>query len=139
MKVMDLMTKPAVCISANASLQTAAQKMKELDVGPLLVGEKDRLVGIITDRDIVVRGVCEGFDVATTRVQDVMTPHITYCFEDQEIEEAARLMREKRIRRLTVINRQKRLVGIVSLSDLAVESGDEHLAWKTLERVSEPV
>jgi len=64
-----------------------------------------------------------------------MTPHITHCFEDQEIEEAAELMRENRIRRLAVLNRQKRLVGIVSLGDLAVESGDEHLAWETLERV----
>ncbi len=139
MKVKDLMTKPAVCISCNASVQAAAQKMKELDVGPLLVGERNQLVGIITDRDIVVRCVCNGFDAQATKVGAVMTPHVTYCFEDQEIEEAARLMRQKRIRRLTVINRQKRLVGIVSLSDLATESGDEHLAWETLEGVSEPV
>ena len=73
------------------------------------------------------------------KVREVMTPHITYCFEDQDIEEAAELMREQKIRRLAVLNRQKRLVGIVSLGDLAVDSGDEHLAWETLERVSEPV
>lgn len=139
MQVRDVMTEHAECISPDASIQDAARRMKQLNVGPLPVCENDRLVGIITDRDIVVRGVCEGCDPERTEVREVMTPHITYCFEDQDIEEAAELMREQKIRRLAVLNRQKRLVGIVSLGDLAVDSGDEHLAWETLERVSEPV
>jgi len=139
MKVKDVMTEHAVCISANASIHAAAQKMKDLDLGPLGVGAKNYLVGIITDRDIVVRGVSAACDVTTTKVKDVMTPHVTYCFEDQDIEEAAKLMREKKIRRIAVLNRNKKLVGIVSLGDLAVETGDEHLAWETLEQVSEPV
>jgi CBS domain-containing protein len=113
--------------------------MKNLDVGPLPVCENDRIVGIITDRDITVRGVCEGCDPKITMVRYVMTPGVVYCFEDQDIQEAAELMREKRIRRLAVLNRNKRLVGIVSLGDLALETGDEHLAWETLEKVSEPV
>ncbi len=139
MKVKDVMTEHAACISPDDPIQAAAQKMKNLDVGPLPVCENDRLVGIVTDRDIVVRGVCDACDATTTKVKDVMTRHIIYCFEDQEIEEAAELMRTKKIRRLAVLNRQKRLVGIVSLGDLAVETGDEHLAWETLERVCEPV
>ena len=138
MKVKEVMTEHAVWISSNESIQAAEQKMKDLDVGSLPAGENNHMVGIITDRDIVVRSVCEARDAATTKVKDVMTPHITYCFDDQEIEEAARLMREKKLRRLTVLDRTKRLVGIVSLGDLAVETGDEHLAWETLERVSEP-
>ena len=139
MVVKDVMTEHANCISPDDSLQAAAKSMKSLDVGALPVCDHDRLAGIITDRDIVVRGVSEACDAKTTRVKDVMTPHITHCFEDQEIEEAAQLMRDKRIRRLAVLDRNKRLVGIVSLGDLAVECGDEHLAWETLERVCEPV
>jgi CBS domain-containing protein len=133
------MTQHAECINPNDSIQSAAQKMKSLNVGSLPVCENDRLVGIITDRDIVVRGVCEACDPKTTEIRDLMTPHITYCFEDQDIEDAAELMREHKIRRLAVLNQQKRLVGIVSLGDVAVETGDEHLAWETLERVSEHV
>ncbi|MGA2256091.1 MAG: CBS domain-containing protein [Thermoguttaceae bacterium] len=139
MKVKDVMTEHAQCISPNDSIQAAAQKMKNFDVGPLPVCENNRLVGIITDRDIVVRGVCEACDTTTTTVKDIMTPHITRCFEDQEIEEAAELMREQKIRRLAVLNRNKRLVGIISLGDLAAETGDEHLSWETLERGCEPV
>lgn len=139
MKVRDVMTEHAQCISPNESIQAAAQSMRTLDVGALPVCENERLTGIITDRDIVVRGVCEACDPKTTRIGDVMTPHITFCFDDQDIEEAAKLMRQKKIRRLAVLDREKRLVGVVSLGDLAVESGDEHLAWETLERVCEPV
>ena len=139
MKVKDVMTEHAEWISPSDSIQSAARKMKDLDVGCLPVGENHRVIGIVTDRDIVVRGVCDGADAKSTEVRDVMTPHITYCFDDQDVQDAGELMREKRIRRLVVLNRQKRLVGIVSLGDLAVESGDEHLAWQTLERVCEHV
>jgi len=113
--------------------------MKQLDVGPLPVcGENDRLVGIVTDRDIAVRGVAEACDPKTTTVQQVMTPEVVFCYEDQDVREAARLMQERQIRRLVVLNRDKRLTGILSLGDLAVETGDEHLAGKTVERVSQP-
>jgi CBS domain-containing protein len=122
-----------------ASLQEAARKMRDLDVGPLPVcGDNDRLVGMLTDRDITVRAVAEGQDPKTARVQDIMTPDITYCFEDQDITEAARLMEEKQIRRLVVLNRDKRLVGIVSLGDLAVKTGDKKVSSEALEQVSQP-
>jgi len=139
MQVKEVMTRGAECISPDEPLQKAAQKMKSLDVGPLPVcGDNDKLVGMLTDRDITVRAVAEGWDPKTARVRDAMTEGVTYCFEDDDVSEAARLMKEKQIRRLVVLNRDKRLVGIVSLGDLAVEAGDRHLAGQTLERVSQP-
>jgi CBS domain-containing protein len=113
--------------------------MKDLDVGALPVCDNERLVGLLTDRDITVRAVTEGYDTMTTIVQDVMTPDVLYCFEDQDVQGAAQLMREHQVRRLVVFNRDKRLVGIVSLGDLAVETGDEKLAGKALEQVSMPI
>jgi CBS domain-containing protein len=139
MQVKDVMTRGAECIPPDASLQEAARKMKSLDVGPLPVCDRDRLAGMLTDRDIVVRAVAEGRDPRTTRVRDAMTEGVTYCFEDDDVNEAARLMKEKQIRRLIVLNRDKRLAGIVSLGDLAVETSDEHLTGKTLEHISQPV
>jgi CBS domain-containing protein len=139
MKVRDVMTKGAECVRPLNSLQEAAQKMKNLDVGPLPVcGDNNRLVGMLTDRDIIVRAVAEACDPRTTMVKDVMTPEVVYCFEDQDMQEAARLMQQYQVRRIVVLNRDNRLVGIVSLGDLAVETGDEKLAGKTLEHVSLP-
>jgi CBS domain-containing protein len=112
--------------------------MKELDVGLLPVCEEDRLVGMVTDRDITIRSTSEGLDPWTTPVRDAMTREVIFCFEDQDVAEAARLMKEMQVRRLAVLNREKRLVGIVSLADLAVDAGDEQMAGQTLERVSEP-
>jgi CBS domain-containing protein len=138
MQVKEIMTRGCECISPDSTLQEAAQRMKTLDVGPLPVCSEDRLVGIVTDRDIVLRAVAEGHDPKTARVRDVMTPNITWCLEDQDVAEAARLMKNKQIRRLVVLNRDKRLVGILSLGDLAVDTRDERLAGETLERISEP-
>jgi CBS domain-containing protein len=113
--------------------------MKNLNVGVLPVcGDNDRLVGMITDRDIVVRAVAEGCDPRTITVKEVMSPDVLWCFEDQDVKEAAQLMRENQVRRLVVLNHDKRLVGIVSLGDLAVETGDEKLSGSTLEQVSLP-
>ncbi len=139
MLVTNVMTRGAECVRPTDSLQQAAQKMKSLDVGPLPVcGDNDRLVGMITDRDITVRAVAEACDPKTTTVREIMTPDVVYCYEDQDVQDAARLMKENQVRRLVVLNRDKRLVGIVSLGDLAVETGDEKLAGKALEEVSLP-
>jgi len=139
MKVNEVMTRKVECVRPADTLQQAARKMRDLDVGPLPVcGENDRLAGMITDRDITVRAVAEGWDPAGKHVSDVMTEEVVYCFEDQDVQEAARLMQEREIRRLVVLNRDKRLVGIVSLGDLAVETGNKQLAGNTLEAVSEP-
>lgn len=138
MQVKDVMTKDAEWTFATMPLDKAAERMRDLNVGSLPVCDSDRLVGIITDRDITVRAISLSLDPATTRVADVMTPVIHSCFEDQRIEEAAALMKEKQIRRLPVLDRNRRLVGIVSLGDLAVEVGDDALSGDTLEKISEP-
>jgi CBS domain-containing protein len=138
MKVMELMSPHVECTRPDASLQQAAETMKSLDVGSLPVCQEDQLVGMVTDRDIVVRSVCEGHDPEIDHVEDVMTPELVCCFEDQDVSEAAKLMKEKQVRRLPVLNRKKRLVGIVSLGDLAVETFGEQLAEETLEGISEP-
>jgi len=139
MRVMEAMTKGVACVRPGETLREAAGKMRDLDVGPLPVcGDNDRLVGMLTDRDITVRAVAEGWDPNSTHVSDAMSEGIAYCYEDQDIEDAAQMMREKQIRRLVVLNRDKRLVGILSLGDLAVGTKDELLAGKTLEEVSEP-
>jgi CBS domain-containing protein len=138
MRVFEVMTKNAECIRPDATVRDAAGRMRDLDVGSLPVCDNDRIVGVVTDRDIAVRSVAEGHDPRADHVRDIMTNGVTYCFEDQDIREAADLMREKQIRRLPVLSRAKRLVGIVSLGDLAVQSGDEKLGGHTLEGISEP-
>jgi CBS domain-containing protein len=139
MLLKDVMTTRVEVIAPDATLQEAAQKMKDLDVGPVPVCDGERLVGMLTDRDITIRATAEGLDPKTTPVREAMTPEVAYCFEDQSVEEAARLMEEKQIRRIVVLNRDKKLVGIVSLGDVATSSGDDQLSGEILEQVSEPL
>jgi len=138
MKVRDVMTAGCECTHPDATLQEVADKMRSKDVGPLPVCDNDTLVGVVTDRDVTVRGTAKGHDPKTARVRDVMTPGVVWCFEDDDVEEASRKMKEKQIRRLVVLNREKRAVGVVSLGDLAVETGDPHLVGSTTEAVSQP-
>lgn len=138
MQIKDVMTSNVEVVHPDTTLQDAAKKMKDLDVGSLPVCDGQRLLGTVTDRDITVRAVAEGRNPTTTPVREVMTSGIVYCFEDQDIREVAKLMKEKQIRRLPILNRDKRLVGIVSLGDLAVDAGDERMAGETLTKVSEP-
>jgi CBS domain-containing protein len=138
MQLKDIMTRDVEVVHPNATLEEAAEKMKQLNVGPLPVCDGDRLVGMLTDRDVTVRATAAGRDPKTTRVREVMTDEVLYCFEDQDTNEAARVMEDKQIRRLVVLNRDKRLVGIVSLGDLAVATQDDQLSGEVLERVSEP-
>jgi CBS domain-containing protein len=137
-KVRDVMHPGAETVRPGDTVKRAASLMQAVDVGPLPVCDGDRLVGMITDRDITVRATSISLDPATTHVADVMTPGVAFCFEDQDVTEAAVIMKEKQIRRLPVLDRNKQLVGIVSLGDLAVQTGDDALSGETLERVSEP-
>ncbi len=139
MQLKDVMTPSPECIRPDATLQEAARKMRDLDVGPLpICGDDDRLAGMITDRDITVRTVAEGKDPKTTPVREAMTEDVVFGFEDQDVADAARVMEQRQIRRLVVLNRDKRLVGIVSLGDLAVETGARPTAGEVLREVSEP-
>jgi len=139
MQVKEIMTRGARCVRPSDSLKTAAATMKDNDVGLLPVcGDQDRLGGILTDRDITVRGTAEGVDPDAIQVADVMTPDVIYCQEDWDVREAARLMQQRQVRRLVVLDRDKRLTGVVSLGDLATETGGEGMAGRTLEEVSRP-
>ena len=137
MRVNEAMTRDVRIANPEQSIRDVAEIMADCDVGSLPVGENDRLVGMITDRDIIVRATAEGRDPKTTLVKAAMTPGVVYVYEDQDIEEAAALMKERQIRRLVVLDRTKRLVGILSLGDIA-EEADEVTSGEVLERVSEP-
>jgi len=137
MQVREVMTRNVQCVRPDTNLREAARLMHDLDVGSLPVCDNDQLAGMLTDRDIAVRAVATGNDPDSTCAGDVMTGEAIYCFEDEEIAKAARVMAREQIRRLVVLNRDKRLVGIISLGDLA-DTGDEMLAGNTLEFVSEP-
>lgn len=117
MQVKEMMTRRVEVIRPETPLQEAAEKMKELEIGVLPVCEGDRLVGMLSDKDVNIRAV--GDPPTRTKAREAMTADLVYCFEDQEVEEAAKLMQEKQLRRLVVLSRDKRLAGILSLSDLA--------------------
>jgi CBS domain-containing protein len=119
MKVSDLMTRDVHLASPSQKLREAAAEMEKCDIGVLPVGENDRLVGMITDRDIAVRGVSHGLGPDAS-VRDVMSKDVRYCFEGDDLEDIAQNMADEQIRRMPVLNRDKRLVGIISLGDLAV-------------------
>jgi CBS domain-containing protein len=138
MIVRDIMTRNVEVISPDSVIQEAANKMKSLNVGSLPVCDNKRLLGVVTDRDITIRAVAEGLDPNNTRVSTTMTPELIYCFEDEGVQEAAKLMERHQIRRLPILNREKHLVGIVSLGDVAVETGNQNLSGWVLEEVSEP-
>ncbi|MBN9546260.1 MAG: CBS domain-containing protein [Alphaproteobacteria bacterium] len=134
MQVHHLMSRDVATVTPGTTLKDAARRMAALDVGVLPVSDKDRLVGMITDRDIAVRGVAEG-KTANAKVRDVMTPDVKYCFDDQELDEIAANMADLQLRRLPVVDREKQLVGIVSLADIAV-SDDTGCAIEALSGIS---
>jgi len=123
MQVNEVMSRSVDLVNPNMRIRDAAICMRDDNVGALPVGENDRLIGMITDRDIAVRAVAEG-RATTTQIRNVMSEKIYYCFDDNDVGEAARLMAEHQVRRLPVLNRDKRLVGIVALADLARNDDD---------------
>ncbi|MGH2522061.1 MAG: CBS domain-containing protein [Anaerolineales bacterium] len=138
MNLKEVMTPDVEVVGPHATLQEAAQKMRDLDVGSLPVCDGARVLGMITDRDITIRAVAAGHDPRQSHVHATMSPELIYCFEDRDIKEAADLMARHQIRRLPILNRDKKLVGIVSLGDLATDLNDEELVGAVLEDVSEP-
>ena len=138
MQIREIMTRSPVVAPPDATLREAAQTMRELDSGVLPIGEDDRLVGILTDRDITVRATAEGKDPNSTPVREVMSSEVVSCFEDEDERDAAAKMEEHQLRRLVVLDRDERLVGIVSLGDLAVHTTDDRLSAEVTEAVSEP-
>ncbi len=118
-QIKDVMTPQCEWIAPEKTCNEAAKIMQQKDFGFIPVAENDRMVGMITDRDIVVRTLAEAKDPAVTQVRDIMTAKTYYCYDDQDVEEVCNNMGEIQVRRLPVVNRDKRLVGVVSLGDLA--------------------
>ncbi|PBC03838.1 CBS domain-containing protein [Mesorhizobium sp. WSM3860] len=136
MKVANCMTKDVAVANPEQSIREVAQMMGQLDAGVVPVGENDRLIGMITDRDMVIRGIALGKGPDTT-VRDVMSQEVKYCFDDDDVEHVLANMGDLQVRRLPVLNRDKRLVGIVSLGDLA-RKGETTEAGQALSGISAP-
>lgn len=133
----DLMSRDVKVISPDMTIGDAAKKMRDGDFGMMPVGENDRMIGTISDRDIAIRAVAEG-KAGGTKVRDVMSEGIIWVYEDDSVEQVATIMSKHQVRRLPVVNRDKRLVGIVALGDFAVESSEIQPAAKALSEISKP-
>ncbi|HVJ95187.1 MAG TPA: CBS domain-containing protein [Labilithrix sp.] len=138
MNLSDVMHRNVELIPTDATVREAAERMSRLDIGSLPVRADDRIAGLVTDRDIVLRSVARGHDPNKTRVSDVMTSKVEWCFEDESVDDASRKMCELQIQRLVVLNRDKRLVGIVSLADLIRGRGDTQAVAQALGEIKSP-
>ncbi len=138
MKLSEIMTRDVVVMQPDDSLQSAAKKMRDRNIGFLPVCDGEDLIGVISDRDITIRALADGMDVNIMLGRDLMTTPPIYCFDDQEVSEAAQIMEENQIRRLVVMSREdNRLVGVVSLGDLARHASTDR-SGQVLQKVSEP-
>jgi CBS domain-containing protein len=135
MKVKDVMHKGVEWVSPDTPVPAIANKMKRYDIGAIPVGENDRLVGMVTDRDIAVRGVAAGKDMSRITARDVMTKGVIWCRDSEDIADAARTMESKQIRRLPVIDANKRMVGMLSVGDLS-HSASQKIAAQLAKAVS---
>lgn len=136
MLVREIMRDKAEVIHFDHSVEEAAQMMKKGNFGSLPVEQNDKMVGMITDRDITIRVVAEGLDPKSTKVIDCMTEGISYCYDDEDAEAVSRKMAAVQVRRLPVVNRSKKLVGIVSLSDMAKNARNEKLTQEIVSQVA---
>lgn len=136
MQVSKVMTSNVSWVGPDAKIPEIARRMRTEDIGSVPIAEDDRLIGIVTDRDIVLRIVTEGGDVDSTTARQAMSPRVLYCFDDDSVDDALKNMGVNQVRRLPVINREKRLVGVVSLGDLSRAA--ESQAGGALKEISEP-
>lgn len=136
MKISEISTKDVQVVDAKTTLDIIAKKMRDNDCGCILVNnDEEKLIGVVTDRDISVRCVAESLDPLVTTADQVMTPNVLYCFEDEEVTHIASNMAKNKIRRLPVMDQDKKLVGIVSLGDLAI--ANDPAAGQALEIIRE--
>jgi CBS domain-containing protein len=135
--VSDIMTRDVRALSPHETIQHAAQVMNELDVGAIPVCNGVKLVGMVTDRDITLRGVAQGLSCEDAPLSEIMTEEVLWCFEDQTVSEVMEKMGDAQVRRLPVVDREKRLVGILSLGDIATKTQDKKVA-AVLHDISEP-
>ena len=137
MKVKDAMHEGCEWVSPDTKVTEIAKRMRRSDIGAVPVGENDKLIGMVTDRDICCKGVANGHDVETLTARDVMTVGIAFCRDSDDVEDAAELMERRRIRRLPVIDKNKRMIGMLSLGDVSVD-GDAREAGRALTDISVP-
>ena len=135
MKVKDVMHRGVAWVEPNTSIRDVAKMMRDNDIGSVPVGENDRLVGIVTDRDIICRGIADGADLSALCARDVMSKPIIYCRADDELEQALRIMEKNKIRRRPVIDKNKRLAGMLALGDIS-QIGGEDMAGEVMRSVS---
>lgn len=138
MNVKEVMTAQFEMIDSTSSLNEAAKRMQSLNVGVLPIREGTKLIGLVTDRDIVVRGLAQQLDPSSTQVKDIISSRLVCCSGEDNVEEAARLMQENKVRRLIVCDQERTPTGIVSLGDIATKTKQEQLAGAALESISEP-
>lgn len=134
MQIKDVMSQQCEWIAPDATLEQAAQVMKDKDIGFLPVGENDKLIGAVTDRDIVTRAISAGAQ-SSTQIRDVMTPQVKYCFEDQQVDDVCQNLSDIKVRRLPVVNRDKRLVGVVSLGNISQAQAQQ--SGQTLQAITQ--
>jgi CBS domain-containing protein len=135
MKVKEAMHKGVEWVDPSTPIRKLAQLMSEHDIGSIPVGENDRLIGMVTDRDIVIRGLANGRDLAKLTARDVMTKGVIFCRDDEELDDATRTMELKQVRRLPVINKEKRMVGILALGDIS-NACEQEQSGEVLQSVS---
>ena len=135
MKVKDAMHKGAEWVEPQTPVADIARRMRDLDIGAIPVGENDRLIGMVTDRDIACRGMANGADLGKLTARDVMSKGIFYCRDSEDLEDAMRIMEQKQVRRLPVINDRKRMVGMLSLGDIA-DAASHELSGEVIAAVS---
>ena len=138
MKLREIMSDNVEVIHPDDTLQTAAEKMRDRDIGFLPVCDGERLIGVLTDRDLITRALADGLESNAMLGRDLVTSPAIYCFDDQGVDEAAKLMHDNQIRRLVVLSRDKQMVGVLSLGDLAMTT-DDKLSGDVLQSVSEPM
>jgi CBS domain-containing protein len=138
MRVADVMTRGIELVPPGATVREAASKMAEEDIGAVVIGEEDRLDGVLTDRDIILRAVVEGREIATLTVRDLMSSTVYTCRENDTIEDAFQVMSERQVRRLPVLDRADHVVGIVTLSDLGRLERDPRRTSEALREMAEP-
>ena len=136
MRIQEIMSRHVELADPNMTIRDIARKMRAENLGALPIGENDRLIGMVTDRDIVMRAVAEERSAGNTTARDVMSEHVWYCFEYDDVDKAAQVMAEHQVRRLPVLNQDKRLVGVVALADLGRKASKA--AETALEGISEP-
>lgn len=136
MRVREVMHPKAKVINFEHTVEEAARLMEQEDCGSIPVEKNDKMIGMVTDRDIAIRVVAHGKDPKRTRVQEVMSEGINYCYEDDDIRDVSQKMAGRQVRRLPVVNKDKRLVGMVSLSDIANKGQDAKLTHDTLSKIA---